>query len=605
MACYAYHAMSVFTPNHRSLDQILETGATYVIPSYQRPYSWEALGKSDQNNQVNRMWDDLWEFFCHSPADKEYFLGSMVIIARGQRTFDVIDGQQRLTTVVLLFAAMRCFLREFLAQSPEDPMRRFLEGATNRIDQILYNSVGISLVQELKVKIQHETGFNFDAVLNSAIRCEAAPSASDSRYQSVIARYFRNRDYFIARLRQHFTSNGAFTTEEANRFISFFTFLNTRVSIVMISTTDFDTAYSIFEILNNRGLPLSGLDLLRNLIIRELDAVDHGDPAAAWLRLEQEFGITEDFMGRWVESRKASQQRSSAFNDMVELYRSDAFSPPPGQPRIHQFYDALTSDLKFYGYIVDPVGNISCPRIRSKVRLLPAFGNERYSNNLMMALFRHYSYEGGSNPEILAFLTTYQRWLMHVLISPGVHFSNAPVYRAIRAIREGDLAEANRNFALTDEQRASIITYLDGRVLDNYLARLLLAAFVLHHQALRDDVVTQELNIERSTVEHIIPQQPAANTNWLRDFTPEFREAWTYRLGNMTLLTHKMNASARNFDFAKKRERYLLTLLPITQEVAVRDVITPEFIVARHQAIVAGLLVDLGWAPTVGGAAAT
>lgn len=586
--------MSVFTPHHKSLDQILETGATYVIPAYQRPYSWEAIGKSDQNNQVNRMWDDLWEFFASGAMDKEYFLGSMVIISKGQRTFEVIDGQQRLTTVVLLFAAMRCFLRGVLDSGAENGMRRFLEGAIGRIEQILYNSVGISLVQELKVKIRHESGHDFDAVLNAAIRCEAGPGASDSRYLAVTERYFRNRDYFLARLRQQFLPGDQFTADSANRFNDFFTFLGARVSIVMISTTDFDTAYSIFEILNNRGLPLSGLDLLRNLIIRELDAVAHPDPAAAWLRLEQDFGITEDFMGRWVESQKAAQQRSSAFNDMALLYRSDSFAPPPGEKRISRFYDALTADLGFYALIVDPVGNIASPRIRNKVRLLRAFGNERYSSNLMMALFRHHRYDGGESPEILETLTVYQRWLMHVLVSPGVHFSNAPVYRSIRALRDGDPGAAAQVFGLTDAQRVAIGEFIAGPIADNEVAWLLLAAYVFHHQATRDDVVTQELSIERATVEHIIPQQPAAGTNWLREFTAEFRLGWTYRLGNMTLLTHKLNASARNFDFSKKRERYLQTLLPITQEVAARDVVSPEFIQARHQAIVAGVLLDLG-----------
>ena len=113
----------MFTPTHRSLDQIFEPGATYLVPAYQRPYSWESLGKSDQNNQVNRMWDDLWGFFEESPPDKEYFLGSMVIIARGLRTSEVIDGQQRLTTVSLLFAAMRCFLRGVGGQTTDETMR--------------------------------------------------------------------------------------------------------------------------------------------------------------------------------------------------------------------------------------------------------------------------------------------------------------------------------------------------------------------------------------------------------------------------------------------------------------------------------------------------
>lgn len=91
---------AVFTPSHKSLFSLFEPGTVYIIPSYQRPYSWQALGKSDRNSQVNQMWDDLWEFFEDEELEKkEYFLGSMVLIERERSQYEVIDGQQRLTTV--------------------------------------------------------------------------------------------------------------------------------------------------------------------------------------------------------------------------------------------------------------------------------------------------------------------------------------------------------------------------------------------------------------------------------------------------------------------------------------------------------------------------
>ncbi len=106
---------TVFTPEHSPLDRIFAADTTYRIPAYQRPYSWQAVGKSERDNQVVQMWQDLSSFFeDNRQNNKEYFLGSMVIIEDRDklRTFEVIDGQQRLTTLLLLFAAMRCFLRE-------------------------------------------------------------------------------------------------------------------------------------------------------------------------------------------------------------------------------------------------------------------------------------------------------------------------------------------------------------------------------------------------------------------------------------------------------------------------------------------------------------
>lgn len=72
-------------------------------------------------------------------------------------------------------------------------------------------------------------------------------------------------------------------------------FLQTRVAIVLIKTTDFDTAYSIFEILNNRGLPLSNTDLFRNFVINRFAEQTREDGAALWYRLEDEYALTEEF----------------------------------------------------------------------------------------------------------------------------------------------------------------------------------------------------------------------------------------------------------------------------------------------------------------------
>ena len=83
---------------------------TYQIPSYQRPYSWGS-------EQVEQLWDDLYSAF--EEKSEEYFLGSIILIKKGDNDFEVVDGQQRMTTLTILF----CVLRDIYYSSLSDKIK--------------------------------------------------------------------------------------------------------------------------------------------------------------------------------------------------------------------------------------------------------------------------------------------------------------------------------------------------------------------------------------------------------------------------------------------------------------------------------------------------
>ena len=102
---------AIFKPEDKVVNDLFARDIRYIMPEYQRPYSWDCLGKTEKNNQINIMWDDLFDYY-ELKTSKPYFLGSMIMIDKGDRTFEVIDGQQRLISLTLLFVAIKCFLTE-------------------------------------------------------------------------------------------------------------------------------------------------------------------------------------------------------------------------------------------------------------------------------------------------------------------------------------------------------------------------------------------------------------------------------------------------------------------------------------------------------------
>lgn len=550
------------------------------------------MGRSDRNSQVIQMWQDLWKFFEKNPENnKEYFLGSMVIIADKEkvRTFQVIDGQQRLTTLLLLFSAMRCMLLDQQKTASPD-MQNWYTQAVQTLERFIFNPEGRGFVKHLKLKIERTIGMDYNAILSDAVHCRKNDEISrlPLKFRAVAERYFRNRDYLSEQLKSvMFSAQGVFDSSGQDRFEKFFRFLEQRVAIVQIMTTEFDTAWGIFEILNNRGLPLSNLDLLRNFVLNQLSEAGHQDGDAIWDNLERRYDLVEAFGGRWAESRVAQSLSGSAFNELKKIY-ADQYAPDlaTGREKIDVFVNDLEDNLRWYNIWANAEHSDQIPdrKTRNALAFIKLLGNERYSANLFLALFRCCQFDGSVDRTVHSFISSYRSYAAYTYLL-GRHSADS-IYTAIRALNGGDVAKAQSHFILTADQRKSLHQYFDDPIRDNDCAKRLLAACVWHQEEQIDDVVEQSLSFEKATLEHIIPQHPESASNWMTDFDEEFRQDFTYRLGNMTLLTQSKNAANRNFDFVKKQKIYEKTNLKMTLEIAHQSRLTKNFFTARQASLV-------------------
>jgi uncharacterized protein with ParB-like and HNH nuclease domain len=598
-----------FTTEQKVLEDLFGNNINYIIPEYQRPYSWDCIGKSDKNNQVNVMWDDLIDFY-ESKNPNIYFMGSMVVIGDSiTRIYEVVDGQQRLTTLTILFTAIKCFLNEIYekknieAENQED-LLAFIKAAADNVDRLIFNEkrTGFYRNPEKKVKIQSTVGFNYDMVLKMVMECgdmdaSVIPLKNASNEQKEVThRYFNNRQYFITQLKHKFLANGLFNYEQAEALEHFFDFLKNKITIIQIRSPKFDVAYQIFEILNNRGLPLSNKDLFRNFLISEFHLLKSSnehkfakiDPQQKWRDLEINYEFDAEFISRYVESKKGRKQQYSAFNDLQEIYKRD-FKDSLVQQKIEAFYEDINAYLLNYAKILAPT--FDNKQLKNCVILLTLSGNLSSISNLLLALFTKTSQED----DILAFLKIFEKYVLHSSLSTTKRFNNKLIYHAITAINAGDLAGGMAVFALDASEQATLKQLLDAPIKDNDTAKLIIAKYYFAlDNAMPDDVVQQQLDISKATLEHIIPQTPDPATNWIRDFSTKFRTKYTYKLGNMTLLTQKMNSAAKNYDFAKKKNIYAQAKLAMTNAVGELQNIDEAFIENRHKNIVEVIVKDLG-----------
>jgi uncharacterized protein with ParB-like and HNH nuclease domain len=586
-----------FIPKEVVLTDLFATDIVYIIPPYQRPYSWDCIGKSDKNNQVNVMWEDLIECYERKNSDV-YFLGSMVLIEKGgEREYEVVDGQQRLTTLTILLVAIKCFLQDIkekdsLKLDEKPQLIDFIDKAIDRIEGLIFNKTIIGVIEkEKKVKIARSTGFDYDHVLKNVMNCANISSINlknaTTEQRAVTKRFFDNQSYLKHRIAEKFTNQHIFTYQSALELNAFIEFLKRKVTVVQILAPSFDIAYQIFGVLNNRGLPLSNKDLFRNFLISEFQQLKNSDvqPFAAidankkWSDLDDNFDLDPEFISRYVESKKAQNQKFSAYNDLLEIYKG--IKPTLQEAKIEVFYEDLKKYLHIYTQIIET--NFSNKTINVILPFLLNAGNIGYTLNLLLALFYHIK----DDTKIIRFLSEYERYTCLTLLSSTKRFASKPIYKAIECLNNQRFDEAIEVFEMTIADKHSLISYLDMPIKDNDLGKLLIAKSLW--MDIDEDVVTPTLDYDKATLEHIIPQTPDTKTNWMKDFTDAFRRDYTYKLGNMTLLTQKLNSAAKNYDFSKKKLTYDKTKLATTKNIAEQTTITPLFIEQRHQKILTKL----------------
>lgn len=542
-----------------SISKIFSDDFVFSIPAYQRPYAWGT-------KQAGELLEDLLEFLGEGSQPIEninpYFLGSVVLIKGDTADAQIIDGQQRLTTLTILLAA----LRESLSSEQAKDFNIFIYQEGNKIKRTP-NIYRLSLRDKdkdfFKKYIQHEGGINKIKELNNADLID-----SQKRIQE-------NAILFLDSMQK--------ISEE--RRLRLAQFIVIKCFLVVVSTPDLDSAYRIFSVLNDRGLNLTKADIFKADVIGQIPELDEQQRySKKWEDIEEDLGRSEfeDLLSYTTTIYKKNRKVKNILEGLRQQIKEQDVCKFIDETLI-PFSESLYT-IKNYTY---QNNNKEVEQeINNYFKWLSRIDNSDWLPSAILYLSRY-----PNKPDLLLrFFSDLERLAAGLMIQQipdkdrGIRYGQLLSYIE----EEKDIYDVNCPLQLKQKEQKEILDILDGNI---YQQNKKACKYVLQRldSALAEGIASYDLS--NITVEHILPQNPAAKTNWLSWFpNQKQRDKYVHRLGNLVLLSRKKNNQAGNFDFQDKKEQYFtktgVSTFAITVQVLKENVWTPQIIEKRQKDLV-------------------
>ena len=489
-------------------------------------------------------------------GDTDYFLGSIVLIKdENDPRAEVVDGQQRLTTLSILF----CALRE-LIDDEDDKLE--LDGHVRARGRRL---AGIEDRFRLTLRERDREVFRRQVQQTGALRefVQSREGLPDSQL-----RIRENASLIWSGLRRLATS----------LLSALARFLIQKCCLVVVSGSDQESAYRIFAVMNDRGLNLSPTDILKAEVIGGIDTEQRARYTSEWETIEEDLG-REDFRDLFAHIRMI-HVKSKARGNLTREFREGVLADVSGC----EFIDGTLSPMGDAYRTVTRAAFEDLERGSAINGLLSHLGridNFDWVPPAMAFFHRH-----GTDPATLeGFTRDLERLAYAMLILRWNINSRIGRYAGVlEAIENGtDLWSADSPLQLVEDEKTLVQEAINGPI---YLQRRVCMPLLLR---LDSELATGGATYEQKvlSVEHVLPQSPGGKSEWL-DWFPieEERDEWTHRLANLVLLSRRKNAQAQNFDFERKKNEYFrrngVATFAITSQVLDMADWTPDVLEERQ-----------------------
>ncbi len=529
----------------------IESGVVYAIPRYQREYTWSRV-------QWDALLDDLLDNELH------YFLGSIICINQSQdalavQELELVDGQQRMTTVSILLAA----IYDIFSKQPNLVMDQQMELYNLRHKLVLKKMPN---QPRLIPQVQNNNQQDYFSVLNNIGVLQDIETVANAGNRRVFKAY----RHFLSRINLYLEHSDDPITKLQGLLEKVNT--ATLVKIEVASTSD---AYTLFESLNNRGVPLTAIDLIKNKLLAVLEAQDKGSIDKQYNRwkkvidaLGDDYAVQERFFRQYYNAFKPSLKQIVSVpvatkSNLIKIYEKliarDAEAFLQTMIRMSEHYAQIVS----YRAVPDQSKLSSLLLSLDRIQGTPAY-------LLLMVLFEcktDLKLQEVHLEQTVEFLISYFVRRNATDLPPTRDLTRIfmDVVESMMVL-EGDEVVRHIQTRLKTESASDeqFEKSLKGPIYEDNKA---VCRFVLC--ALEESRMTRETQVNLWalkgkqyvwTIEHIFPQGDNIPTSWVKmiangdaELAEEYRQSYVHCLGNLTISGYNSTLGNKSFEDKKNR----------------------------------------------------
>ena len=534
-----------------SLGDIVANFTSIEVDDYQRTYEWE-------KESIEELFEDLK---ATKQSGQPHFFGTLIFERKGEKIGSLVDGQQRLTTVFCLVAAIRDLLIDY--EISELPKKTHGKRPIRVLDVALDFLHPADDLNEFRFQ---SSSLLRDTLFSTVFLDPRDPKRKRIKQREAPATLKLRKGVLYIRdlLKNHMSE---IAPEE--RGVELFSLLETLTSqfrVLFISSSDLNESLDIFLTLNNRGTPLGRSDIVRGLVMKNMGqgepqskmAEIHQTVLGEWMEVIEQVKDPEIFMRHFLVATTRKKITKKKIVDEVTV-RIRANDREEQKQKTHEFWDRLNEAATKYSDIVE--ANVE-KSIDSDLKLLN--GLLKSHRIILLNVFRHsmsqseqrYLFElveaisyrwvaAGLNAQILENL--FQEWAMD--LEEGFAVSSV--------IEKMESRLANLHF--------DVESFLANEGDTSYIVRALLYKLEMRLSKGANPIPTSKIHLE-----HIAPA--TSTPGWIETLVPDRQKESEYQIvnssaGNLTLLDYKLNSSIKQAPFSAKVDEYQKATLGITRDI--------------------------------------